>query len=248
MKENKTNALIIALIVILFIGGIGGAYYIGKLRAENSSYKDFLGGGNAPQPTEQPQGQEDLEEVAKNAAEITVDDHIRGNKDAKVALIEYSDYQCPFCTSFHNTAAQAIEEYGDKLMWVYRHYPLDGLHPLARNAAEASECVADVAGNDAFWSFSDALFEDQDSIESADYIKQLALQTEGVDQASYESCVQSDEAATAVQDDLDNGLEAGVQGTPGVIIRNIETGEVKVLPGAVPIGQVKTAIDALLAE
>ena len=85
-------------------------------------------------------------------------DHIRGDKGAQAYLIEYSDFECPFCVRFHPTAQQLKDEYGNDLAWVYRHYPLDQLHPQARPAALASECVAEIGGEEAFWKFADEVF------------------------------------------------------------------------------------------
>lgn len=87
------------------------------------------------------------------------DDHIRGNANADIAIFEYSDYQCPFCTRVHPTYLQVMDEYGDKVMWVYRHFPLTSIHPDALPLAIGSECVAAQGGNDAFWDYTDALFE-----------------------------------------------------------------------------------------
>lgn len=84
-------------------------------------------------------------------------DHIRGNKKAKVVVIEYSDFQCPFCQRVHPTYKQILETYGDDVMWVYRHFPLS-FHPKAMPAALASECAYEQGGNDAFWKFADELF------------------------------------------------------------------------------------------
>lgn len=91
---------------------------------------------------------------------ITAQDHVRGNRNAQIFLIEYSDFECPYCKSFHPTAMQALEEYGDKIGWAYRHYPLDMIHPNARPAAIASECVAELGGDEAFWKFADEIFTD----------------------------------------------------------------------------------------
>jgi protein-disulfide isomerase len=85
-------------------------------------------------------------------------DHVRGNKDAQVLLIEYSDFQCPYCQRFHPTTLQVLEEYKDQVGFVYRHFPLDQLHPYARPAAEASECIKELGGEDAFWKFADKAF------------------------------------------------------------------------------------------
>lgn len=84
-------------------------------------------------------------------------DHLLGNPNAPVLMVEYSDLECPFCQRFHPTMKQALDEYEGQIAWVYRHFPLDALHPNARKAAEASECVAKVAGNDKFWEFIDEL-------------------------------------------------------------------------------------------
>ncbi len=84
--------------------------------------------------------------------EVTKDDHIRGNKDAEITIVEYSDIECPFCSRYHDTMKQIIDLYGDDVRWVYRHFPLDQLHPNARPVAIASECAAEQG---AFWEFVD---------------------------------------------------------------------------------------------
>jgi protein-disulfide isomerase len=96
------------------------------------------------------------DQVAK-IPEVTDADYARGSSNPTVYLIEYSDFQCPYCKSFHPTAQQVIDTY-DNVAWVYRHFPLDAIHPLARPSAEASECVAELGGDDAFWKFADEIF------------------------------------------------------------------------------------------
>lgn len=89
---------------------------------------------------------------------VSVEDHLRGDRDAELVMVEYSDFQCPFCQNFHATALQALSEYDGRVAWVYRHFPLDNIHPYARPAAEASECVAELGGDEAFWKFADEVF------------------------------------------------------------------------------------------
>lgn len=85
-------------------------------------------------------------------------DHIRGDRNALVALFEYSDYECPFCTRVHPTYQALMEKYDGKIMWIFRHFPLS-FHPNALPAAVASECIAELKGEDAFWDFTDAVFK-----------------------------------------------------------------------------------------
>lgn len=89
---------------------------------------------------------------------VTDDDHVRGNRDAKVTLVEYSDFDCPFCTRFHDTTKQILDAYDGEVRLVFRDFPLAQLHPNAPKIAEASECIAAQNGEEAFWSFVDAYF------------------------------------------------------------------------------------------
>lgn len=84
---------------------------------------------------------------------LAADDRYLGNINADVVIIEYSDIDCPFCKRFHPTMERIAQEYGSKIAWVYRHFPLDSLHPEARTKAEATECVAQLAGNEVFWKY-----------------------------------------------------------------------------------------------
>lgn len=90
---------------------------------------------------------------------VTDKDHIKGDINAPVKIVEYSDIDCPFCKRFHTTMQEIMDSYGKdgKVAWVYRHFPLTQLHPDAFNKAEASECITAKGGNDKFWSFVDAL-------------------------------------------------------------------------------------------
>jgi len=106
-----------------------------------------------------PQGVEKLSsDRASKLTAISEKDHVRGNRSAKIKLVEYSDFECPFCQRFHLTAKQVLDEYGNDVAWVYRHFPLDQLHPKARPTAEASECVYELGGDEAFWKFTDEVF------------------------------------------------------------------------------------------
>jgi protein-disulfide isomerase len=95
-------------------------------------------------------------ELLENMIPVSEDDHIKGNIDAEVIIVEYSDYDCTFCARFYDTMKIITEKYpADKVAWVYRHLPLEMIHPNAKRVAMASECAAKQGGNDAFWAFSD---------------------------------------------------------------------------------------------
>jgi len=90
-------------------------------------------------------------------APVTDGDWVRGDRNATITIVEYSDVDCPFCSRFHDSMKQVMAA-NDDVLWVYRHFPLDQLHPQARFVAEAAECVGSLEGQDAFWSFIDAYF------------------------------------------------------------------------------------------
>lgn len=251
-KGKKPSGLLDKLVPILLVASVGLAFVVGILWQKVSSLeKGGEGSGVAgavnPSPANLPQGPTQgklAEDQAKKIPPITDDDHIKGSKDAQVFLIEYSDYQCPFCSRFHPTAQQVLAEYGDKIAWVYRHFPLDQLHPKARPAAEASECVASLAGNEAFWDFTDKIFEDIET--SVDRLAEIAQEV-GVDKVAFETCVDNGDFSALVDGQQQGGVAAGVTGTPGNIIVN-RKGEAWLIPGAVPFEQIKSTIDEALSS
>ncbi len=97
--------------------------------------------------------------IANGMRPVTSDDHIVGNINAKIIIVEYSDLECPFCKVFHNTMHQVVEQSNGDVAWVYRHYPIAQLHPKAFREAEATECAWAQKGNEGFWKYIDKLFE-----------------------------------------------------------------------------------------
>lgn len=166
-------------------------------------------------------------------------DHIRGNPKANIALIEYSDYECPFCSRHHPTA-QGLIDANDDVMWVFRHFPL-GFHPNATPLAEASECVWEEGGNDAFWKFTDMIFE-----KGADQTKMVEYaDASGVDGQKVKDCYDAGTYKQYVQDDMAGGSASGVSGTPGNILLNIKTEDTRLVSGAQPLASFQAAVDAL---
>jgi protein-disulfide isomerase len=167
------------------------------------------------------------------------EDHIFGDVNAAITVIEYSDYECPFCARHHPTLAQLVED-NDDVNWVYRHFPL-GFHSNATPLAEASECITELGGNDAFWAFTDSIFaEGADAANIEKYANDA-----GVDGAAVRKCVDDGKYAQNIKDEMAGGSAGGVSGTPGNIVINNKTGDTRLVSGAQPVSAFQAAVDAL---
>jgi protein-disulfide isomerase len=172
-----------------------------------------------------------------------------GSADAPVTVVEFSDYQCPFCQRFFTTTLRALKkEYIDagKVRYVFRDYPIDQLHPQARKAAEAAHCAGEQSK---FWEMHDALFQNAKALAPA----QLAEHARalGVDGAAFDACLSSGRYAGRVQQGLADGAAAGVQGTPGFVVGRTKAGgivEGTPIRGAQSLETFRRIIDQLLAQ
>jgi protein-disulfide isomerase len=160
----------------------------------------------------------------------------KGPATAPIEMIEFSDFQCPFCERAFPTVAKVLSDYGDKIHFVYRHFPLDS-HPQARPAAEAAQCAAEQGK---FWPYHDRLFGDQSKLDDAD-LKQSAAAL-GMDTAQFNACVDSRKYKDEIDADIRAGEEVGVNGTPAFFINGRE------LTGAQPYEAFKSVIDDELAK
>ncbi len=253
-SNGKRNGMPGFAVILL----IAGAFIVGMFWNRLTSLErqvDELKGGSKPQAAAGNQagtGQVNNQPTAADQPQlgsaaqvdpVTETDHLRGNPKADIILIEYSDFQCPFCHQFHPTMQQVMKDYGDKVAWVYRHFPLTQLHPNAQPAAEASECVAELGGNDAFWKYADELFTGTDL--SKDGLTTAAVKI-GVDKTKFTSCFESGKYTQKVNDLMASGQKAGINGTPGTVILQVSTGKTTLIPGAYPVAQVEQAIDSFL--
>lgn len=185
-------------------------------------------------------------ELAGKVPGISDSDYVLGNRDAEVVLIEYSDLECPFCERFHPTGKQAVEEYGDKIAWVYRHFPLETIHPRALPGAVASECVGKEAGSEGFWQFIDMVFTDQTKYLTDEGLRKAAIAS-GANGDSFDSCFSSNEFEGKVREMATKASEAGVTGTPATYVVN-KNGDTWLVPGAVPFESLKATIDEALGK
>lgn len=242
-KENDTipalkNNLIVPVAIVIAGALIAGAVYFSN-RGENVAAL--------------PSAQVGAENTGglENMRPISSDDHIRGNPNAKVMIVEYSDMECPFCKRFHTTMQQAMDEYGKdgKVAWVYRHFPLDSIHSKARSEAIAAECAGELGGNDAFWRYADRFFELTPSNNQTDtqtILPQIAGEI-GLDVNKFNTCLASGKYDEHIQDDLDNATATGGNGTPWSIVITA-SGKKYPLSGAQPYEAVKQLIELALQE
>lgn len=170
---------------------------------------------------------------------IFASDPVWGDRAAPVTIVEFADFQCPFCARAADTVAQMQKEYGPKkLRLVFKHAPLP-FHPNARPAAEAAETVRALGGNAAFWTFYDLAFHDQQNLSRESY--EEWAQKSGVAVNAFHDAIESHRFAAKVDDDLDLGKKVGVNGTPAFFVNGI------LLSGAQPAETFKKDIDQELA-
>jgi protein-disulfide isomerase len=187
--------------------------------------------------------------AAKNVRRVSAErDHVYGNPDAEISLIEYSDFECPYCKRFHATAKSLIEKYDGKVNWVYRHFPLSFHDPGATKQAVASECAGELGGNDAFWNYTDGIYErTRSGGKGFPESKLIPLAEElGLDGAAFKECLISGRHLARVKADFAEGSRAGITGTPGNILLNNVTGDVRAQSGAVPLPSITAAVEQLL--
>ena len=213
----------------------------------------YFGGGSTPaQPAGVPTNPVPTAEVDNTGKvnPVVEGENIKGSISAPIKIVEYSDFDCPFCSRFHDVMNAVTDKYsGDEVAWVYRQFPLEQLHPSAPAVALASECVAKIGGNDAFWSFADGYFGAKGSGDNTpvnQLIPKLVLEA-GVDAATFTKCFDNQELADDVQEDMDNAIETGGRGTPWSIIIG-PTGKTYPINGALPQSAVEQLIELAKEE
>lgn len=176
-------------------------------------------------------------------------DYVRGNPNAPIVMIEYSDYECPFCKEYHSVMSQIMDEYGvtGKIAWVYRQFPLAQLHPNATKLSEAGLCVGEIAGNTAFWNFTDLIFNSRD-IDAPTNITKLPqyVAEVGVDQTAYVECINSGRMEASVLASAEEGFRIGARGTPYTIL--MVGDQEAVIDGAKPYEVVKAIVQNLIDQ
>jgi len=258
--EKRTPSLIEKLVPVLMIASIALAFAVGvlwtKVQGLESGGAVKTAGTTVTAPTgSQPAGNSDAlpttvgkltDAQAKRLPAVTAEDYLRGNKNAEVILIEYSDLECPFCKQFHATAKQMMTDYNGKVAWVWRQYPIAQLHPKAPKEAEATECAQEIGGVDAFWKLVDKIYEvtpANNGLTLSD-LPNLAASV-GINQTKFTTCLDSGKYADKIEKKVQEAISVGANGTPANFIVN-KKGEVWIIPGALPLTNVKSVIDEAL--
>jgi protein-disulfide isomerase len=148
---------------------------------------------------------------------ITASDHLLGNPAAELAIVVFTDTECPFCKTFHGTMQRVADTYGKSgsVLWVYRHFPLEQLHPKAPKEAEATECATELGGKEAFWDYINKVFEITPSNNGLD-AAQLPLIAKGlgINENEFKACLASGKYADKVEESYNEAINAGGRGTP----------------------------------
>ncbi|MCD5381829.1 MAG: DsbA family protein [Candidatus Pacebacteria bacterium] len=223
---------------------IAGAFIAGGLY--------FSSGGSTTPPAAptypaaaQPTAPAEPEDTTNLVRAVDERDHILGDPDAPIKVVEYSDFECPFCKRFHATMYTIVEDNPD-VAWVYRQFPLESLHPVkARAAALASECAAELGGNDGFWTFADRYLELSPSNNRTDVETLIPriVDEMGLDRVAFNDCYESNRHDARIQEDIENAIATGGRGTPWSIIVT-PNGTTLPVNGALPLPSVQQLIDA----
>lgn len=235
-KQNL-NLYLIPLSIVVAGGLIAGGIFLGNQRNQSAQ----LAANGTTDPTQT--------EVQLPA--VTKEDHILGNPNAKIVMVEYSDLECPFCKSFQTTLHQVIDTYGKNgdVAWVYRHFPLTELHPKASKEAEASECAAELGGNDKFFQFIDQIYTNTPSNNGLDPAQLPTIASQiGLDVNAFNTCLNSGKYSDKVQGQRSDAIKAGGQGTPYTILVSSDGSKLPITQGAISYAQLSALIDQLLGS
>lgn len=206
MGEKQTSLAVPIAIVVAGVLIAGAVYFSSK----NDSAVDSNRNQNGSQSPTVKTG-----DIAINP--VSQKDYMRGNPDAKVIIVEYSDTECPFCKQFHVTMKNLTDKFAKEgiIAWVYRHFPIVKLHPKAPKEAEALLCAGKIAGNKGFWDYADRLYAITPSNNGLDPLRLPAIAKDvNLDETAFNACLSSGEMSPTVNLDYQDGIRAGGTGTP----------------------------------
>jgi len=253
IKKSAFKKLLVGVISAVVVSAFLGGYVLGAETVEPEKIlirdaEDVIRSLQTQQST-----QSSLSTNPPSLISISLDDDpVKGNLNAPITIVEFSDFQCPFCAKFHSTTLPQLQaNYIDsgKVKFVYRDFPIQSIHPNAVPVALASEC-ADEQGM--FWEYHDLVFENQKKWQGlsgsrmVNTFEQYALEL-GLNTSDFNTCFESGKYADEVTKDLRDGTSYGITGTPGFFIGNDELGHVKII-GAQPYPVFERLIEDQIAR
>lgn len=233
-KKSLLEKLSVPLAIVIAGLLIGGSLYYSNIKISQQPQVKTVELGSNPD--------------TNNMRDVSSDDHILGNPNATLKIVEYSDTECPYCKQFHLTLKKIMDIYGKtgQVAWVYRHFPIDQLHSKARKEAEATECANELGGPQKFWEYTDMVYATTNSNNSLDPAQLPIIAGKvGLDVTAFNTCLSSGKYAEKVEADYQDAVKAGGRGTPNSIVVS-EDGTKTVIQGAQSFEAVKGIIDALL--
>ncbi len=258
-KKSTPTVMIVALVVAVAIAAFFAGFYFSNLDSDAVTKSDLENAlsrveskiGDTQQTSPQPTQQTPPQTIQPIRVSLD-DDPLKGNPSAEITIVEFSDFQCPFCARFHATTLPQIEQNylsTGKVNFVYRDFPIQSIHPNALPAALAAEC-ADDQGK--FWEYHDKLFQNQRSWQGLGiqtgintfkgYAQELGLNLE-----EFNSCLDSRKYVQEINDDLQDGRDYGVTGTPGFFVGNEKIGFIKII-GAQPYSVFQNVLNGQLGQ
>ncbi|MBI2004314.1 DsbA family protein [Candidatus Pacearchaeota archaeon] len=227
IKKNTLWKVGTFIFAILFLLSVFGAF-----NGNGKVIKEIIPSDNAPS--------------ASGNAKIKIEDNdpVLGDTTAEISIVEFSDFQCPFCGRAHADALADMRKSdgfkNGEYNFIYKQFPLTSIHSHAQNAGEASLCAQDQGK---FWEYHDTLFANQQALDDASlkfYAQQL-----GLDAATFDACLDGDEKASEVKKEIQQAVDAGGQGTPYFVVINNKNKKTEAVSGAVPWSQIEEAINAV---
>lgn len=214
--QKQPNPYLVPASIIIAGAFIGAALYFGSSAPTPTAVTTE---NNQPAVAQQPESTGSTDAVRP----VDETDHIKGDANAPIKIVEYSDFECPFCKRFHDTMnAVLTNEENSDVAWVFRQFPLEQLHPIkAQRAAVASECAAELGGRDAFWAFTDGYFADPstgNNRTNQDVLIPELAGAAGLDMDAFNECLASGTYDDHIAADIQNAIETGGRGTPWSIL------------------------------
>lgn len=237
MKDKGVSILVVALVFFAFLSGSLWT----KVRQTEKKAEAMPVVQNEQEivkEAEEPQvlGAEDQAAITQSATAV------KGDEKAKVTIVEFSEYQCPFCKTYVDEAyAKIMAEYGSKVRYIFRDYPLS-FHQHAQKTAQAARCAGD---QKKYWEFHDLLFKEQEVWSKAENIEEKLMSYAiglGLNESEFKTCLEAEKHKSTIQADFELGQKVGVQGTPSFFVNG------QMLVGAQPFENFKALIDQELSE